>query len=57
VEEARPLFKRAPLVVLTGGGAATVQPLVHSNSVGVEDLVLRGLAILATQAAGRGPLN
>jgi type III pantothenate kinase len=47
VEEARPLLGRRPLVVLTGGGAAAVRPLLHSACVGVPDLVLRGLAALA----------
>jgi len=51
VEEAcRPLHRR-PLVVLTGGGAADVRPLLESNAVAVPDLVLRGLAVLARAAA------
>jgi type III pantothenate kinase len=41
---------RPPLVVLTGGGAPAVQPLLVSHCVGVPDLVLRGLAVLAREA-------
>ena len=47
VAEARPLVGRRPLVVLTGGAAPTVRPLLQSLHVGVPDLVLRGLAVLA----------
>ena len=47
VEEARALLGRTPLVVLTGGGAAAVRPLLQSRWVGVPDLVLQGLAVLA----------
>jgi type III pantothenate kinase len=47
VEEARALVARRPLVVLTGGEAPLVRPLVRSACVGVPDLVLRGLAVLA----------
>jgi len=47
VEEAQALVVRRPLVVLTGGEVATVRPLVRSLWVGVPDLVLRGLAVLA----------
>ncbi len=57
VEEARPLLGCRPLVVLTGGGAGQVRPLLRSRSVGVPDLVLRGLAVLAGGEArpGRRP--
>jgi type III pantothenate kinase len=51
VEEGRTLLGRRPLVVLTGGEAAAVRPLVRSSSVGVPDLVLRGLAVLARAAS------
>ena len=54
VEEAAPLVGRRPLVVLTGGGAGVVRPLVQSACVGVADLVLRGLAALA-QSLPTGP--
>jgi type III pantothenate kinase len=42
---------RRPLVVLTGGGAAEVRPLLESACVTVPDLVLLGLAALATRRA------
>lgn len=47
VQEAVPLIGRKPLVVLTGGESSAVRPLLTSASVGVPDLVLRGLAVLA----------
>ena len=47
VVEAQALLGRKPLVVLTGGEAAVVRPLLKSPAVGVPDLVLRGLAVLA----------
>jgi type III pantothenate kinase len=47
VVEAQALLGRKPLVVLTGGEAASVRPLLKSSGVGVPDLVLRGLAVLA----------
>jgi type III pantothenate kinase len=50
VEEARTLVGRAPLVVLTGGESGAVRPLLRSPCVGVPDLVLRGLAVLAQVA-------
>ena len=53
-EEAAGLLGREPLVVLTGGDAALVQPLIRTPSLGVPDLVLRGLAVLA-RAAPRPP--
>jgi type III pantothenate kinase len=49
VDEARALVRgSSPLVMLTGGGAPSVQPLVRSACVSVPDLVLRGLAALCT---------
>src|SRR5207253_1556919 len=39
VEEARTLLGQKPLVVLTGGDAGTVRPLLRSRSVAVPDLV------------------
>ena len=52
VGEARALVGgRPPLVMLTGGGAASVRPLVHSACVSVPDLVLQGLAALCKQPA------
>lgn len=50
VEEASGLLKREPLVVLTGGDADLVRPLVRSRCVAVADLVLRGLAVLSRDA-------
>ena len=49
--EARDLLGRTPVVVLTGGEAPAVQPLVRSTSVSVPDLVLKGLAVLS-EASG-----
>jgi type III pantothenate kinase len=52
VGEARVLLRgRAPLLMLTGGGAPSIQPLVRSACVSVPDLVLRGLAALGTEPA------
>jgi len=50
VQEAEALLERRPLVVMTGGEAPSVRPLVQSPCVGVPDLVLRGLAALALPA-------
>lgn len=50
VAEGTVLAGRKPLVVLTGGGAQGVRPLVLSHCVRVPDLVLRGLAVLAQPA-------
>ena len=47
VDEGRVLLGRRPLVILTGGQAPAVRPLVASACVGVADLVLRGLAVLS----------
>jgi type III pantothenate kinase len=53
VAEATRLLKRRPAVLLTGGGAGTVQALLKSRSVEVPDLVLRGLAALAAEPLPR----
>lgn len=53
VDEATGRVGRPPLVVLTGGGAGGVRPLLHSPAVAVPDLVLRGLAVLAAQPRAR----
>lgn len=53
VAEGAVLAGRRPLVVLTGGGAQKVRPLVLSHCVRVADLVLRGLAVLAREAPRR----
>lgn len=50
VQEASSLVRRTPLVLLMGGDAAFVRPLLNSACVGVPDLVLRGLAALAQLA-------
>lgn len=50
VEEARSLVGRKPLVLLMGGDAAALRPLLTSAGAGVPDLVLRGLAALAEAA-------
>lgn len=47
VSEARGVLGRAPLVLLTGGAAAEIQPLMRSASTAVPDLVLQGLAVVA----------
>jgi type III pantothenate kinase len=52
VLEAHSLIGRKPLVVIHGGEEPAVRPLVRSACVGVRDLVLRGLSVLA---AGRRP--
>jgi type III pantothenate kinase len=51
VEEASGPLGREPLVVLTGGDAELVRPLVKSRCVTVPELVLRGLALLSGDAA------
>ncbi|HYK99979.1 MAG TPA: type III pantothenate kinase [Steroidobacteraceae bacterium] len=50
VEEASGPLGREPLVVLTGGGAGAVRPLLRSRCIAVPDLVLRGLAVLSREA-------
>jgi len=44
ISEARELVGRAPQLVLTGGGASGIRPLIRSKSLVVPDLVLEGLA-------------
>ncbi len=46
VAEARQAFGAAPLVLLTGGAAEAIQPLIQSAHTLVPDLVLRGLVAL-----------
>jgi type III pantothenate kinase len=53
LEEAAPRTGRRPLIVLTGGGAGPVRPLLRGACVGVPDLVLQGLAVLSRQPARR----
>lgn len=47
VGEARALLGRTPRVVLTGGGARGLMPLIRASSIVVPDLVLQGLAVWA----------
>ena len=51
IEEARAQLGRRPILVLTGGGAASVQPLLRHPCITVPDLVLQGLAVWAGVAA------
>jgi type III pantothenate kinase len=49
--EARALLGgRAPLIILTGGGAPSVVPLVRSHCVSIPELVLQGLAALSAES-------
>jgi type III pantothenate kinase len=45
VREARGVLPTAPVVLLTGGAARRLAPLIRSRHVHVPDLVLRGLAV------------
>ena len=47
VAEAQRLLRRAPLLLLTGGGVDQLTPLVQGSWVSVPDLVLRGTALRA----------
>ncbi len=49
VREARALLGRTPRVVLTGGGARDLQPLIRVPGVLLPDLVLQGLAVWAAE--------
>lgn len=53
IEEARRAVGHSPVVLLTGGGANSVAPLIQRPYWSVPDLVLQGLAVLAN--AGRPP--
>lgn len=48
VAEARAVLGRKPLVLLTGGAAGVVRPLIRSSHRHIPDLVLRGLAVIAS---------
>ena len=48
VVEARSVLGRAPLVLLTGGAAPVIQKLLRSGHRHVPDLVLQGLAVIAS---------
>lgn len=48
VLEARAVAGRAPLLLLTGGAAPDIAPLIRARHRYVPDLVLRGLAVIAS---------
>jgi type III pantothenate kinase len=52
VSEAKQLLGKAPLVLVAGGAARHIGPLLRSRHRVVPDLVLRGLAVLAGQQSG-----
>jgi type III pantothenate kinase len=47
IEEALDQLGSRPLVLLTGGGSATIKPLIRASAVSLPDLVLHGLAVWA----------
>lgn len=49
VAEARAVIGRTPRVILTGGGAQNLQPLIQAESILAPDLVLQGLAVWARE--------
>jgi type III pantothenate kinase len=49
VAESRQLLGRTPQLVLTGGGASDLQPLIRSAGILVPDLVLEGLAAVSAE--------
>jgi type III pantothenate kinase len=51
LREARSELGRPPRLILAGGAADTIIPLLHGRYWREDDLVLRGLAVLATDAA------
>lgn len=51
--ESSPPLRRAPLVVLSGGGAPYLKALVRTPCVVVADLTLRGVAVLADAPRAR----
>lgn len=55
LEEAHKRLKRLPLLVLTGGGARDLRPLVRPPTHWVPDLVLQGLAVLAAETPPTHP--
>lgn len=44
ISEARAVLDQTPALVMTGGGAKSLRPLIHTESLLVPDLVLEGLA-------------
>ncbi len=55
VAEARGVLGKTPRVLLTGGGADELEPLIRARIIRVPDLVLRGLAAHAGLALRGGP--
>ena len=55
IEEARDQLGSRPLVLLTGGGAAAIRPLIRNTAVSLPDLVLHGLAVWAQQTPRPAP--
>jgi type III pantothenate kinase len=55
IEEAQALLGSKPLVLLTGGGAPAIRPLVRNTAVSLPELVLHGLAVWVqrTRPSGR----
>jgi type III pantothenate kinase len=53
VSEARALVERTPKLVMTGGGAPALRPLIRSASLLVPDLVLEGLAFWSVGVQGQ----
>jgi len=53
VSEARALVGRTPKLVMTGGGAPALRPLIRSTSLLVPDLVLEGLAFWSVGVEGQ----
>ena len=52
VTEARATLGQKPLVLLTGGAADSIRALIRSPHRHIPDLVLRGLAVIASQRPG-----
>jgi type III pantothenate kinase len=53
IDEARRAVGHSPVVLLTGGGAKPVAPLIQRPYWSVPDLVLQGLVVLASQSRPR----
>ncbi len=45
IDEAQRVLQRSPMVLLTGGAAVEIEPLLRCSYVSVPDLVLRGVAL------------
>jgi type III pantothenate kinase len=55
ISAVRVALGRRPLVLLTGGGASVLAPLLSTRHLHCEDLVLQGLATIAGEAAQQSP--